>query len=152
MNREQLLESSLQPSFSQALPSLGVAGSVLVGALVVVVAAGVVVGVSLAALAGGELVVGSVEASSVSAVEAAAVVELTAVASPSVVSAGAWARLFATVVERVSRLSAGVVERPGSKPSSSVSGANEVGLLSLESAFSWPLFWAPFASPGCCLA
>lgn len=42
-------------------------------------------------------------------------------------------------VERVPRLSAGVVERPGSKPSSSLSGAVEAGFGLLAEPLSWAL-------------
>lgn len=129
LNREQLDSSAVQPSFSQVF-SLGLASVVVVVASVVGL-----VGVG----------VGVVEARSVSEVDASDEVVVWSARPARVDSVEGSAELGCALfeaVDLVSRLSLGPVERPGSKPSSSLSGATEVGLESLGDALSWSLFFA----------
>lgn len=144
MNLEQLDSSADHPSLSHGLSSGDKASVVVVVAIVVVEASVVVVLASVVVVAAdvvlslGSVDPADVEASSVSEFAADSVVLDTPsrparAESVEVVGSVVSPLILLATVERVSRLSAGVLWLRGSKPSSSLSGATELplGLLSL---------------------
>lgn len=131
---------------------------VVLAALVVDAASVLVASGEVAVLSEPELVVlgAGVDAKSVSEVDGSEVAgELSDLAASSSLvalvlgSVGSLDCARLAEVERVSRLSAGEVAF-GSKPSSSLSGAAEVGAGALLEALSGALFCDPFDSAGCC--